>query len=220
MNRIVTISLLVLFSFIIIPAHAQTISGVVTGADDGQTLPGVSVQIKGTTQGTATDLDGKYILNVPGKSSVLIFSFIGYTTVEVPVGDRTVINIALRPEAQKLDEVVVTALGVKREKREIGYSSEKMNTDEIVRSGTTNVLGAIAGRSAGVQISQGDGVEGGSTRIVIRGNNNLARNNQPLIVVDNVPLDNNPGLDNIGRGVDWETASPTSTPSTLKTIPC
>jgi iron complex outermembrane receptor protein len=186
-------------------ANSQTIAikGTVTGADDGQTLPGVSVVIKGTNQGTATDVSGNFSLSVPGKSSVLVFSFIGYSSREVPVGNQTTINIELTPEARRLDEVVVTALGVKREKREIGYSSEKMDTDEILRSGTANVIGAIAGRSAGVQISQGDGVEGGSTRIVIRGNNNLARNNQPLIVVDNVPLDNNPGLDNIGRGVDW-----------------
>jgi TonB-linked SusC/RagA family outer membrane protein len=92
---------------------------------------------------------------------------------------------------------------VKREKREIGYSSEKINTNEITRSSSPNVIGALAGRSAGVLVSQGDGVEGGSTRIVIRGNNNLAKNNQPLIVVDNVPLDNVSGLNDVGRGVDW-----------------
>ncbi len=134
---------------------------------------------------------------------MLRFSFVGYTTVEVPVAGRKVIDVVLQPEARKLDEVVITALGVKREKREIGYSTEKINTDEVLRSGTSNVLGALSGRSAGVQISQSDGVDGGSTRIVIRGNNNLARNNQPLIVVDGVPMDNNPGFDNVGRGVDW-----------------
>ncbi|MBK6964046.1 MAG: TonB-dependent receptor plug domain-containing protein [Bacteroidales bacterium] len=134
---------------------------------------------------------------------MLVFSFVGYTTLEVPVGSRLVIDAVLTPEAKRLEEVVVTALGVKREKREIGYSSEKINTDEVLRSNTSNVLGALTGRSAGVQVSTNDGVEGGSTRIVIRGNNNLARNNQPLIVVDNVPMDNNPGFDNVGRGVDW-----------------
>lgn len=199
-----------LFAFLLIigfalqsQAQEFTVRGTVTAADDGQTLPGVSVVIKGTTRGTATDVEGRYELTVPSGSGVLVFSFMGFTSREVPVGGRRVIDVSLSPEAQRLDEVVVTALGVKREKREIGYSSEKISTDEIVRSGTANVLGALSGRSAGVQISQGDGVEGGSTRIVIRGNNNLSRNNQPLIVVDNVPLDNISGLDNIGRGVDW-----------------
>ena len=203
MKKFYLFTLIYLLFGLIANSQTITIKGTVTGADDGQTLPGVSVVIKGTNQGTATDVSGNFSLSVPGKSSVLVFSFIGYSSREVPVGNQTTINIELTPEARRLDEVVVTALGVKREKREIGYSSEKMDTDEILRSGTANVIGAIAGRSAGVQISQGDGVEGGSTRIVIRGNNNLARNTQPLILVDNVPLDNTPGIDHKGRVVQW-----------------
>ncbi|MBW6491992.1 MAG: SusC/RagA family TonB-linked outer membrane protein [Lentimicrobium sp.] len=203
MKRI-TFILLIIVSFVLSgTAQERTITGTVTDSDDGFTLPGVSIQIKGTNLGTATDVNGLYRLNISGHSTSLIFSFIGYTTIEIPVGERNVVNVTLYPEARRLEEVVVTALGVKREKREIGYSSEKINSDEILRAGTPNVIGALSGRSAGVQISQGDGVDGGSTRITIRGNNNLARTNQPLIVVDNVPMDNVSGLDNIGRGVDW-----------------
>ena len=109
----------------------------------------------------------------------------------------------MQVSVNELGEVVVTALGVKRQLREIGYSTQKIDVDIVAQSNTPNVLDAIAGRSAGVNISQGDGVDGGSTRITIRGNNNLSGNNQPLIVVDNVPMENSPGLQNIGRGTDW-----------------
>lgn len=194
--------LLVIFSTFAL-AQTRSITGLVTSQEDGSTLPGVTVLIKGTMQATTTDMTGKYTLSGVTPLSVLVFSYIGFTSAEITVGQQLAINIALKPEAKLLEEVVVTALGVKREKREIGYSSEKMNTDEITRASTPNVIGALSGRSAGVLISQGDGVEGGSTRIVIRGNNNLAKNNQPLIVVDNVPLDNVSGLTNVGRGVDW-----------------
>lgn len=195
--------ILLLLSTLCASAQETTVTGTIRGGDDNQTLPGVTILQKGTEKGTTSDVNGQYNIRVSGLEAVLRFSFVGYTTVEVPVAGRKVIDVVLQPEARKLDEVVITALGVKREKREIGYSSEKINTDEVLRSGTSNVLGALSGRSAGVQISQSDGVDGGSTRIVIRGNNNLARNNQPLIVVDGVPMDNNPGFDNVGRGVDW-----------------
>ncbi len=200
--------LLVFVSFILAVAFGaiaqnRTITGIVTAEDDGATLPGVTIMIKGITQGTITDINGKYKLPGVLETSVLVFRFLGYSEVEITVGNQQVIDVIMKPEFKELKEYVVGALGVKREKREIGYSSEKMNTDEIVRSSTANVIGAIAGRSAGVMVSQGDGVEGGSTRIVIRGNNNLAKNNQPLIVVDNVPLDNVSGLNDVGRGVDW-----------------
>lgn len=202
MNKIIINACI--FLFIGVTAYAQhQIRGTVRSSDNGETLPGVSILIKGTSQGTSTDVDGNYQLNVPDGQAILVFSFVGYTSQEVATGNRSVIDVELTPEARRLDEVVVTALGVKREKREIGYSSEKINTDEVLRAGTSNVIGALSGRSAGVQISQGDGVDGGSTRVTIRGNNNLARTNQPLIVVDNVPMENLPGLDNIGRGVDW-----------------
>jgi len=184
-------------------AQTQTISGTVKSQEDGSTLPGVTLIIKGTSIGTTTDIFGKYKLQDVGDSSVIVFSFMGFEPLEIIVGKQTIIDVSLKPQLQKLEEVVVTALGVKREKREIGYSSEKMNTDEITRSSSPNVISAITGRSAGVMVSQGDGVEGGSTRIVIRGNNNLSGNNQPLIVVDNIPMDNTAGLTNVGRGVDW-----------------
>lgn len=184
-------------------AQNHLVSGKVTSSDDGSTLPGVTIMIKGSTKGTITSVEGTYSLTDVSPSSNLLFTYVGYSPIEIKVGDQLIINISLKSESKSIEGVVVTALGVKREKREIGYSSEKVSTDDIVRSTTSNVIGALSGRSAGVLVSQGDGVEGGSTRIVIRGNNNLSKNNQPLIVVDNVPMDNVSGLDNVGRGVDW-----------------
>ena len=99
--------------------------------------------------------------------------------------------------------MVVTAVGVKRQQREIGYSTQRIEADVVATSNTPNVLNGMIGRAAGVQVSQNDGVEGSSTRVVIRGNNTLGGKNQPLIVVDNVPLESTPGQENIGRGVDW-----------------
>ncbi len=184
-------------------AQERTISGKVTSAEDGQPLPGVSVYIKGTTIGTVTDIDGNYKLSGVVSDNVLVFSFVGFEMVEFPAGTQHTIDIKLKPSAKELDELVVTALGIKRQQREIGYSTEKIDKDIIVSSNTPNVISAITGRSAGVQVSNNDGVDGGSTRITIRGNNNIDANNQPLIVVDGIPMENTPGLTDIGRGVDW-----------------
>lgn len=199
--------LLVLFVFYFFSygafAQMRSISGTVISSDDNSPLPGVSVIIKGTIRGTSTDFDGEFKLDGIKESDFLVFNFIGYEDLEVSVGSKTEFSITLEVATNDLNEVVVTALGVKRQKREIGYSTDKVETDVIVRSSSPNVVNAIIGRSAGVQVSQSNGVDGGSTRVIIRGNNNLTGNNQPLIVVDNVPLDNTPGLENIGRGVDW-----------------
>jgi iron complex outermembrane receptor protein len=180
-----------------------TISGKVTEPDDELGMPGVTVMIKGTTTGTTTDIDGFYTLPGVSQGDTLEFRYVGYEPQEIVVGNERTIYVELSPSAEMLDEVIVTALGVKRQKRDIGYSTEKIEADIIVRSNAPNVINAITGRAAGVQVAQGDGVDGGTTRITIRGNNSLKGNNQPLIVVDNVPMENTPGFENIGRGVDW-----------------
>lgn len=183
--------------------QVRNISGIVSDAEDGLPLAGVTIQIKGTTSGTVTDIDGRFSLNGVYPETILVISFIGFETTEVLVGTAPILNIMLIRTVSELEEVVVTALGITRQKREIGYSTETIGATALIEARAPNVLNAIAGRSAGVQIAQGDGVEGGSTRIVIRGNNNIGSDNQPLIVVDNIPMENIPGLTNIGRGVDW-----------------
>lgn len=195
--------LILIFSYAFVQAQTRSITGTVKSADDGLSMPGVTIIIKGSSNGTTTNIEGQYSISGVNVNTVLLFSFVGFTTQEVVVGEKQVVDVILKSEASNLEEVIVTALGVKREKREIGYSSQKINTDELLRSNAHNVISGLSGRAAGVMISQGDGVEGGSTRIVIRGNNNLSKNNQPLIVIDNVPMDNTPGITDVGRGVDW-----------------
>lgn len=201
-NKILILIIFMICSAGII-AQTQGVSGRIISAEDQMALPGVSVIIKGTLSGTVTNIDGDFSLQNVSKTDTLVISYLGYSQQEILVGDQKVFNIVMQISASELDEVVVTALGVKRQLREIGYSTQKIDVDFVVQSNTPNVLDAIVGRSAGVNVSQGDGVDGGSTRITIRGNNNLSGNNQPLIVVDNVPIENTPGLTNIGRGTDW-----------------
>lgn len=190
------------------PSLAQefTIGGHITSPDEEQGLPGVTIMIKGTSDGTTTDIDGNYTLPGVIEGDILLFRYVGHEPQEYKVGTQKVINIVMQISSEMLDEVVVTALGIKRQQRDIGYSTQKIDVKLIEQSSAPNVLNAIAGRAAGVQVMQGDGVEGGSTRVTIRGNNSLTGKNQPLIVVDNVPIENTPGFgntDDIGRGTDW-----------------
>ncbi|HNX43405.1 MAG TPA: SusC/RagA family TonB-linked outer membrane protein [Bacteroidales bacterium] len=203
MGKSTQLLLLFLTFSLLTSAQQMAVTGTVTSSEDGSTLPGVSILIKGTSTGTTTDINGKYALSRLSSSNILVFSFLGYEKQEITVRNQSVINVVMKPAATRLEEVVVTALGVKRQKREIGYSTEKIETKQIANAGAPNIINALAGRSAGVMVSQGDGVDGGTTRITIRGNNNLGGNNEPLIVVDNVPLENTEGLTDIGRGVDW-----------------
>ncbi|MEN8251666.1 MAG: TonB-dependent receptor plug domain-containing protein [Bacteroidota bacterium] len=203
MKRILLTLTLLFIIVSAIVAQEKAITGSIISITDEMGLPGVTIVIKGTTNGSVTNIDGGFTLAGVTDSDTLVISYIGYETQEIHVGSKLVFNIVMNVSASNLGEVVVTALGVKRQQREIGYSTQKIETDVIVQSNTPNVLDAIIGRSAGVNIAQGDGVEGGSTRITIRGNNNLSGNNQPLIVVDNVPLENTPGLTSVKGGTDW-----------------
>ncbi len=200
---------LLLFGFLMLMSavfsQKKTITGVITSSEDDLGLPGVTIVVKGTSRGTITDVNGNYSISAKS-TDVLVYTFVGFNPEEIQVGTQKVINLVMTPAAQQLDEFVVTALGVKRQKREIGYSTERVEAEAIVKSSEANIISGIAGRSAGVQVSSGDGVEGGSTRIVIRGNNNINSMNQPLFVVDGVPMENIPGLTDIGRGADWGNA--------------
>lgn len=201
--------LFLVFIFVTISlAQAQelTISGTVTSSEDGSAMPFLTVVIKGTTKGTQTDLDGKYTLKHVSSKDTLIFSFIGYETKKIVVGNQTIINVVLSPTISSLKEVVITALGVSRQTREVGYSTQKVEGNDLQKSDASNIMSALSGKSAGVQIANPDGVEGGTTRITIRGNNNISGNNQPLIVVDGTPIENDPGMTSVGRGTDWGSA--------------
>ena len=186
-------------------AQTITVTGRVISSDDGYGLPGVTIQVKGTTTGTVTDIDGNYSLNADSQD-VLVFSFVGYKTKEIAVKGKTKINVTLDTDAQMLDDVVVTALGIRRQKRELGYATEEIGGELIAKSGSGSVISALSGRSAGVQIINPNGVDGSSSRITIRGNNSILGDNQPLIVVDGVPMTNEGGVTSWSGGRDWGTA--------------
>ena len=172
--------------------YAQTtVSGTVTSSDTGEILPGVNVSVKGTTQGTTTNIDGKYSLQVPGSESILVFSFIGMATQEVKVGNQTTINLVMTEDAESLDEIVVTALGVEREKKALGYSVQEIEGEEITRAKDPNLLNNLSGKIAGVQVVGGNSGVGSTAWITVRGQSSLIPGaSQPLFVVDGIPINN------------------------------
>lgn len=180
--------LLLLFSGVGAYAQQVTVSGKVTGSDDGLGIPSVNVRVKGTTsQGTVSDADGNYEI-VTSEGATLVFSFIGYTAKEVVVGNQTTINVVLVPESTALEDVVVTAFGVEREKKALGYSMTAVGGEEVSQIKAQNPINSLAGKVAGVVVSPGTFGPGSSTRVIIRGNNSLTGNNQPLYVIDGVPM--------------------------------
>lgn len=199
------------------------VSGKVTDAVDNLPLPGVSVLIKGTATGTITDIDGNYSLSLPDSGSVLVFSFIGYGQQEVAVNDRTIIDIVMAEESQGLSEVVVTALGIEREKRALAYSVSEVKGEEFTEARETNIANALTGKIAGVNATGLATGPGGSSRVIIRGNGSLAGENQPLYVVNGMPIDNSiPGggstTDGQGINVDRGDGIAGINPDDIETI--
>ena len=146
MKRTILSLSFILILLIYANGQVRSLTGIVTSADDGQPLPGVTVLIKGTTNGTVTDIDGKYKISDLTPETILVFSFVGFDPMEAIVGSNTTLDIQLKATAKEIEGVVVTALGVKRQQREIGYSTEKIDADVVVRSNAPNILNAIIGR--------------------------------------------------------------------------
>lgn len=196
----------------------QQITGRVVDAT-GEALIGVSVVQKGTTNGNITDWDGNFTVNVP-VGSVLQFSYIGYKTVEMTVeAGKTTINLTMEEDSEMLDEVVVTALGIKREKKMLGYAVQELKSDELNRTGDPSVTSALQGKVAGLQMNTSATGLGGSTKITIRGNSSLNDNNQPLWIVDGVPFsDNSDSSASFYGGVDRGGASLDINPDDIESI--
>lgn len=167
----------------------QTITGTVKDAATGQPIIGVTIGVKGTSGGTQTDTNGRFSLPAT-KGQTLVISFIGYQGQEVVVGDNTVINVSLKNSDNSLEEVVVTALGIKREKKSLGYSTTTVKGDEFTTARDPNLGNALSGKVAGVSVAGNSTGVGGSSRVVIRGAASMTGNNQPLYVVDGIPLNN------------------------------
>ncbi|HEV7348740.1 SusC/RagA family TonB-linked outer membrane protein [Telluribacter sp.] len=170
-------------------AQNSTVSGRVTDSD-GSPIPGVTVAVKGGTTGTTTDNTGTYTLSV-SPSATLVFSFVGFESREVAVGNQSVINVTLRAGINELNEVVVTAQGIERDRRSLGYAVQSISGDAISQRSEPNLLNTLQGKLAGVNIGSSSGAAGASTNINIRGITSFNGNNQPLIVVDGIIFNNN-----------------------------
>ena len=190
MKKFLLLSLATLISASLAFAQDRTISGKVTSAEDGSGIPGVNVVVKGTTNGAVTDLDGNYKFSVPTEGGILVFSFIGLETQEIDVGSRTVVDVSMASDVQQLSEVVVTAVGIEREKRAIGYGIDVVDAEELVKSRSTNIINSLQGKVTGVQISNTGGNLGGSSKIIVRGVSSLSGRNDPLFIVDGIPMNN------------------------------
>lgn len=174
-------------------AQSQTITGTVTAKEDGLPLPGVTVKVKGTTTGTQTGVNGKFSLNVP-PNAILSFSFIGYTTQDVPAGGKSQLNVVLVSSSKGLNEVIVTALGISREQKSLGYAAQAVKGDDLTVTKQSDLNTALAGKIAGVQVLGGSGAKFGTSTIRIRGVNSLQGGN-PIYVVNGVITDPN-GVNN------------------------
>jgi TonB-linked SusC/RagA family outer membrane protein len=173
----------------LIYAQDLTVTGNVTSTEDGQPIPGVSVVQKGTTNGTITDIEGNYNLTVP-QGSVIVFSFVGMASQEITATTVGPFNINMVSESEGLDEVVVTALGIEREKKSLGYAMQEVQGNAVVDAREQNLANTLSGKVSGLQVVRGAGGPSGSSKIILRGNNSLTGDNQPLIVVDGMPINN------------------------------
>ncbi len=173
-------------------AAAQEITGTVTDTENGTTLPGVNVLLKNTTIGTVTDIDGKYRIDANDENATLVFSSVGYEPQEVAVEGRSTVDVALASDVTALNEVVVTSFGIKRDKKALGYAVQELTSEEITETQQPNVVNALRGKVAGVNIQSSGGQPGAGANIVIRGISSLNPNadNQPLFVVDGIPINN------------------------------
>lgn len=189
-------------------APKRRISGTVFD-EKGVGLPGVSIVVKGADRGTSTNADGKFSLDIPDTDAVLVFSFVGYKRQEITIGNQTDLSVKMEPEASTLGEVVVTALGIAKDKKALAYSVTEVKGSEFTQARENNVANALTGKVAGVNATGLSTGPGGSSRIIIRGNGSLTGDNQPLYVINGMPIDNtvpggsattNGGQGNVDRG--------------------
>ncbi len=192
LKKVVRRSLYVAFLMLLLSAvsfaQQQTVTGTVIG-EDGLSLPGVTVVQKGTSQGTITDMDGKYSTSVAA-DGVLVFSFVGMETTEEVVNGRSTIDVTLATSAIGLEEVVVTALGIKRAEKTLTYSTQTVGAEELTTTKDLNFMNSLSGKAAGVEIKKSYSGPGGSTRVVLRGTKSLTGDSEPLFVIDGIPMVN------------------------------
>lgn len=182
---------LAIFHFATLLAQENSVSGLITGSENGEPLSGVNVLIKGTNRGTITDFDGNYQINVQSGETI-VFSSLGFETQEIPYTGQSTLDVTLVADLESLDEVVVTSFGIEQEKKSLGYAVQEIDSEEITKTKQQNLVSTLQGQAAGVQVTNSGGAPGMSARIIIRGVNSLdpSADNQPLFVIDGVPIDN------------------------------
>lgn len=190
MRQKVALALMFIGLSLIVFSQNRTLRGTVTSGQDGQPIPGVTVFIVGSSSGANTDSNGNFSIPFNGTSGKIQFSFIGMKTMTVNITSSTVYNVALQQEVAALEEVVVTALGITRQKKALGYSTQDVSGEMLKRTNETNIVNSLAGKASGVYVQSSSGNVGSSSRITIRGNSSLRDANQPLFVVDGIPIDN------------------------------
>ncbi|PYF72473.1 SusC/RagA family TonB-linked outer membrane protein [Pedobacter nutrimenti] len=218
MKKTITLLILLLISTLTLWAQEKTISGKITSTEDGLPIPGVSVTVKGTNKGTSTDGNGSYSIQAaPG--AVLWIRSIGFQPKEITVGSGAVINVSLSPDSQNLNEIVVTALGIKRSEKSLGYSAQQVKGDDLTLTKQQNVLGTLAGKIAGVQVVGSSGASmGGTQKIKIRGANSLTGKDQPLMVVDGTPISNQNFSNSTSNGADYGNVGQDINPDDIESV--
>ncbi len=188
MKKVALLLALILFGLQGLFAQTREISGTVTSSDDGAPIPGVSVVVKGTTLGTVTDMNGTFTLRIPGNAETLMFSFVGMNSLEVPVAGQTNFKILMYPATFGVDEVVVTALGIQRQKRDLGYSTANINSEELTQAKSISVATGLQGKVAGLNIASLNSGVFEDVKINLRGIRSLTGNNNPMLLLDGVPV--------------------------------
>ncbi|UII27988.1 SusC/RagA family TonB-linked outer membrane protein [Fulvivirga maritima] len=201
-------------------AQEKTVSGKVTSAKDGTGMPGVNVIVKGTSNGTVTDVEGNYSLSAP-EDATLVFSFVGLASKEEAIAGRSVIDVQMQEDVQQLGEVVVTALGIEREERSLGYSVQEVSGDAVSKAKEGSFISSLSGKVSGLNIKKSNSL-GGSVNAVVRGSNSLTGNNQVLFVVDGIPISNS-NLNTAdqqtgGGGYDYGNAASDIDPESIASI--
>ena len=203
MKKVLCFLLFMAFGTLTMFGQARVVTGVVSSVEDGSPLPGVTVAAKGTTIGTITDASGNFQINVPEGLEVLIFSFVGLATQEVGIGNMSEVLVNMESDLLEIDEVVVTAMGIRKEKKALGYSVQEIDESQISGAKNMDVSKSLQGKIAGVNVKQSSGMPGATSHVTIRGNVSLTGSNQPLYVVDGMPIASEKAFtENVGEGTN------------------
>jgi TonB-linked SusC/RagA family outer membrane protein len=209
---------ILLCSMQVLFAQSRIITGTVTDADDGSTLPGVSVVVKGTSIGTVTGIDGNFTLNIPQDAQTLVFTFVGMEALEAAITSASYYSFKLQKATLSVDEVVVTALGVSRERKSLGYTVQEVGGDDLTKTSNPNLMTSLSGKVAGLEVRQSSGMPGAPSQIFIRGARSFSGNNAPLYVVDGMPVSSDNDYDSNVTGAAFSNRALDINPSDIESV--